>query len=55
MDTLAFRLAVPFAGPALDFSQQVSAPYRAHKRKRATHKGRPTNALTRLDIGTFHA
>jgi hypothetical protein len=25
MDTLAFRLAVPLAGPALDFNQQVSA------------------------------
>jgi len=31
MDTLAVRLAVPLAGPALDFNQQVSAPCRAHQ------------------------
>jgi hypothetical protein len=31
MDTLAVRLAVPLAGPALDFHQQVIAPCRAHK------------------------
>jgi hypothetical protein len=35
MDTLAIRLAVPLAGPALDFNQQVSAPCRAHKKNDA--------------------
>jgi hypothetical protein len=34
-DTLAVRLAVPLAGPALDFNQLVSAPCRAHKEKSA--------------------
>ena len=33
-DTLAVQLAVPLAGPALDFNQLVSAPCRAHKEKR---------------------
>ena len=33
MDTLAVRLALPLAGCALDFNQQVSAPCRAHKTK----------------------
>jgi len=32
-DTLAVRLAVPLAGPALDLNQQVSAPCRAHNKK----------------------
>ncbi len=31
VDTLAVRLAVPLAGPALDFHQLVIAPCRAHK------------------------
>ncbi len=31
MDTLAVRLAVPLAGPALDFHQPVIAPCRAHQ------------------------
>jgi hypothetical protein len=35
MDTLAVRLALPLAGCALDLNQQVSAPCRAHKAKRA--------------------
>ena len=33
MDTLAVRLAVPLAGPALDFHQLVIAPCRAHHQK----------------------
>ena len=37
-DTLAVQLAVPLAGPALDFNQLVSAPCRAHKNKRATRR-----------------
>ena len=39
MDTLAIRLAVPLAGPALDFNQQVSAPCRAHKQKTPWFQG----------------
>ena len=34
MDTLAVRLALPLAGCALDFNQLVSAPCRAHNKKR---------------------
>jgi len=30
-DTLAVQLAVPLAGPALDFNHLVSVPCRAHK------------------------
>jgi hypothetical protein len=33
MDTLAVRLVVPLAGPALDFNQPVSAPCWAHNEK----------------------
>jgi hypothetical protein len=32
-DTLAVRLAIPLAGPALDFHQRVIAPCRAHQKK----------------------
>src|SRR3974390_401399 len=34
-DTLAVRLALPLAGCALDFTQPVTAPCRAHQKKRA--------------------
>ena len=39
MDTLAVRLAVPLAGPALDFNQLVSAPCWAHNEKSARKHG----------------
>ena len=35
MDTLAVRLTVPLAGSVEDFHLRVSAPCRAHQKKRA--------------------
>ena len=50
MDTLAVRLTVPLAGPVLDFDQQVSAPCRAHNKKRRAKAARRFSFETRPDL-----
>ncbi len=57
-DTLAVRLTVPLAGPVEDFHLLVSAPCRAHQKKRPpAHRGRPSFCTVtsgcRRSIGGF--